>query len=240
MDDDTIPRNGYEHMLATARPLPGGEYVVLYNLQLYVYFPCNFVPDDTYTKWTVTVSAPAGTQHEAYFDPAADGVTTGFTASSGRLEPAEFTVSGTTVEITDLHWTEGSVSLALNPPGALRDFSPDFIGLDGSLFRSLPGPAATEDTNTGTITWAVTIQPWQDGDLLLLRIRDGSGSPVSLPAPTPAHTPEPTTTATWPLPGGENPLGAHQTVKDTWAHATNPSHWYAFSVMTQAAQRLSS
>ena len=45
---------------------------------------------------------------------------------------------------------------------------------------SLDGGAAT--VSGGTLTWSVADQPWQAGDLLMLRIR--TGSPASPPTPT--------------------------------------------------------
>ena len=73
VDDDGEASTGYTRRLTAARPLPAGEYDVLYNSQHYARFPCNFVPDDAYLAFTVTVTAPAGTVHEAFFDPAALG-----------------------------------------------------------------------------------------------------------------------------------------------------------------------
>ena len=187
VDDDTDPTNGYEHMLATARPLPGREYVVLYNLQLYVYFPCNFVPDDTYIEWAVTV------EHLRLARCMRLSSTRWPTERCGgvhhRLRPPGACIlrpaGGTAVEITDLRWEEGSVSLTVNPAGGLTDFTLEFIEQDGTTSRNLSGSAATQDLATGTITWQVSSQTWEDGDLLLLRIRDGGGDPSGTPAPMP-------------------------------------------------------
>ena len=233
VDDDTIPRNGYEHMLATARPLPGGEYVVLYNRQLYVYFPCNFVPDDTYIEWTVTVTPPLDTVHEAFFDPVADGAAVGYTAGAGRLEPAAFDFDGTTIEITDLHWDEGSVSLTVDPPGGLTDFALEFIALDGTTSRRLSGSAATEDAGTGVITWQVSVPTWEDGDLVLLRISEGGGDPSPVPAEEPTATPEPTETPT-PEPGPQE--------DEAWLEpdpegATLDGQWREFTVRAPGVRR---
>ena len=218
VDDDTIPRNGYEHMLVTARPLPGGEYAVLYNWQPFQYFPCNFVPDEGFINWTVTVVASLGTLHEAFFDPVADGAAVGYTAGVGRLEPAAFDLRGTSVRITALLWEEGSVSLTVDPPGGLSQFALEFIELDGTTSRILSGGAATEDSGTGTITWQVSVPIWEDGDLVLLRIIDGGGDPsptpgaTATPEPTPASTPEPTPEATaTPVPmESPSPAGTQQ------------------------------
>ncbi|MDE2899358.1 MAG: hypothetical protein OXO54_13665, partial [Chloroflexota bacterium] len=71
VDDDNQPNTGYDNRLAAARPLPAGTYRLHRNWQHSSQIPCNFVPDDTYGDWTITVTAPAGTVHEAFFDPAA-------------------------------------------------------------------------------------------------------------------------------------------------------------------------
>ncbi|MDE2902300.1 MAG: hypothetical protein OXP73_04660, partial [Chloroflexota bacterium] len=71
VDDDDQPNTGYDNRLATGRPLPAGTYRLQRNWQHSSQIPCNFVPDDTYRDWTITVTAPAGTVHEAFFDPAA-------------------------------------------------------------------------------------------------------------------------------------------------------------------------
>ena len=50
----------------------------------------------------VTVTAPAGTLHEAFFDPVAlSGGGVGATGSSGVIDPEEFTVAGDDVEIDE-------------------------------------------------------------------------------------------------------------------------------------------
>ncbi|MDE2902443.1 MAG: hypothetical protein OXP73_05380, partial [Chloroflexota bacterium] len=71
IDADGAPGTGYDHALATTRPLPNGTYHVRYNWQHPSEIPCGFAPDDTFDDFTVTVTAPAGTVHEAFFDPAA-------------------------------------------------------------------------------------------------------------------------------------------------------------------------
>ena len=48
VDDDSNPKNGYEHTLETARPLPTGVYNVRHNWQSYSEIPCNFRPDNAY------------------------------------------------------------------------------------------------------------------------------------------------------------------------------------------------
>ena len=167
-DDDTVPDNGYDHALALARPLPAGEYHVNDHMQHHDDFPCNFVPD-TYSKWTVTVAAPADTLHEAFFDPVAVGAAVGADGSNGALKPAAFTVGGASATITSLKWENGTVTMELNPSASLAGHAIDFIALDGSVPPTLSFDAATQ--GGGALTWSVADQPWQAGDLLMLRIR---------------------------------------------------------------------
>ena len=210
-DRDSDPSNGYDQTINTIRPLRAGVYQFQYQWQRYDSIPCNFVAEP-FAAWTVTVEAPLGTVHEAFFDPVADGAAVGYTAGAGRLEPAAFDFDGTGVKITDLRWEEGSVSLTVDPPGGLTDFALEFIALDGTTSRRLSGPAATEDAGTGTITWQVSAPIWEDGDLVLLRISEGGGDPSPAPADEPTATPEPTapprsptpTSASYPDPGAGN------------------------------------
>ena len=169
-DDDTVPDNGYDHTLVLARPLPAGEYHVNDHMQHHDDFPCNFVPD-TYSKWTVTVTAPAGTVHEAFFDPVAIGAAVGADSSNGVLKPAAFTVGGASATITSLKWESGVVRM-LNPSASLAGHAIDFIALDGSVSLTLSFDNATQ--SGGALTWSVADQPWQAGDLLMLRIRAAS------------------------------------------------------------------
>ena len=119
VDDDSQSNNGYDHTQVTARPLPAGEYSVFYNWQHYYQIPCNHVPTDAYNDWTVTVTAPEGAVHEAFFDPADLTPGAGFSASSGVLEPAGFSIGGTAASITGLKWQSGSVVLTLAPYASL-------------------------------------------------------------------------------------------------------------------------
>ena len=188
-DDDSEASNGYDHTLVTARPLPRGEYSVLYNRQHYNFLTCNFKPTDAYVEWTVTITAPAGTVHEAFFDPVTVGQAVGADGSNGVLKPASFTVGGTETGLQSLNWENGSVTLTLSPYTALTGVAIDFIVLDGSLALSLGASAATADSAAGTLTWSVSEQPWQAGDKLMLRIREGAPTPTPVPpTPTPIRT----------------------------------------------------
>ena len=137
-DDDSSSATGYTYMLSTVRPLPAGEYSVHYIFQHHDYLPCNFKPDDTYSDWTVTVTAPAGTVHEAFFDPVAIGSGVGADASNGALEPKAFSMGGVSTALQSLKWETGSATLTLRAPASLSGHFLDFIALDGTTALS-PG-----------------------------------------------------------------------------------------------------
>ena len=88
----------------------------------YGFFPCKFVPLDGYTEVTVTVTAPTGTVHEAFFDPAALGSgVVGRDAAQGVLAPAAVGAasgaagaagsSGTSATLRRLTWDAGQLRL---------------------------------------------------------------------------------------------------------------------------------
>ena len=167
-DTDADPANGYDDTIVTVRPLPEGVYRFQHHWQHYRQIPCDFFPDDAYTEWTVTVSAPSGTVHEAFFDPVAIGAAVGADGTNGVLKPAAFTVGGASATITSLKWESGVVTMALNPSASLAGHAIDFIALDGSVTTTLSFDDATQ--SGGALTWSVAAQPWNAGDLLMLRI----------------------------------------------------------------------
>ena len=189
VDDDTSASNGYEEQLKTARPLPTGFYQLTSHIQLAEYFPCQFNPELNKLPIEVTVAAPEGTLHEAFFDPVAlSGGGVGAAGSSGVIDPDEFTVSSDDVEIDSLEWDSGSVVLELDDYVSLSGQTLDFIELDGSIDTSLAIADATVNQTAATWTWSVTGAPWEDGDLLMLRIRDTSTGPTVV-TPRPGATP---------------------------------------------------
>ena len=173
VDDDAVPSNGYSQVVSVTRPLVKGAYVVHEYWQPYVYVPCNFLPEGQYLEWTITVTAPTGTLHEAFFDPVdLSGSRVGATGSSGVIDPDEFTVGSDDVEIDGLEWRNNSVVLTLDDHVSLSGQTLDFIELDGSTDTSLDIADATVNRTAATWTWSVDSQPWEDGDLLMLRIRE--------------------------------------------------------------------
>ena len=189
-DDDGQSSTGYDHLLVAARPLPAGEYDVFYNSQRHTRFSCNFVPDDAYDDFTVTVTAPAGTVHEAFFDPAALGSgVVGRDAAQGVLAPAAVGAAGgsagaagaspTSATLRRLTWDAGQ--LRLDVAGTtLAGQQLELIRLDGTVGLTLRGDAATRTATAGghELRWPVCTQPWQPGERLMLRI-----------SPAPAGTP---------------------------------------------------
>ena len=183
VDDDGQASTGYTRSLTAARPLPAGEYDVFHNSQHYARFPCNFVPDDAYLAFTVTVTAPAGTVHEAFFDPAALGSgVVGRDAAQGVLAPAAVGAvggaagasgsSGTSATLRRLTWDAGQ--LRLDVAGTtLAGQQLELIRLDGTVGLTLRGDAATRSATAGghELRWPVCTQPWQPGERLMLRIR---------------------------------------------------------------------
>ena len=192
----------YIEYFRVVRPLPAGEYRIDRKEVWTAYLPCNYVLS---FDMTVTVTAPAGTLHEAFFDPAAaSGGAVGFSATVGTTTPATFTVGGASTRIASLLWSNGSVVLTLSPYASLAGQTLDFIALDGSVSSTLAVSAATVDAGAGTLTWSAASQPWRAGDKLMLRIRGSALAPTATPTPTatatptptPTHTPTPTPTAT--------------------------------------------
>lgn len=161
--------------VVTGRPLAAGEYVVDHK-----YVPgSKSYCEATYTsEWTVTVTSPDGTLHELFFDPVSVGLTVGADSTNGVLKPAAFTDgNGGSAIIHSISYEAGTVKVEVTPDGALARQVLDFIELDGTVSLSLDvgdatGDAATGSGQAGTLSWSVESQPWEDGDLLMVRIRE--------------------------------------------------------------------
>ena len=171
--NDTIQ---YAQRVVSARPLPEGVYRSHLNHR-----DVHFVPCDGYTtryEWTVTVNAPDGTLHEAFFDPVTDGTAVAADSTSGVLKPATFTdANGASSIIQRIAWEpstgeSGTVKMKLSPHNGIADHIVDFIALDGSVPLSLKIADATVDAANHTLSWTAPSQPWQSGDQLMVRIRD--------------------------------------------------------------------
>ena len=174
IDDDEVPSNGYSPTAMTARPLPDGLYRFLTHFQRYEYQPCNFMPDNHLLEWIVTVTAPESAVHEAFFDPVDIGGAVGADAANGVLKPVSFSLTegGSAASLTNISWESGWVTVELDPSLSLVGHHADFIALDSSVSLRLDFDAAAETVDGGkqTLAWNVCAQPWESGDLLMLRI----------------------------------------------------------------------
>ena len=174
-DDDSEPRNGFTYHFKTNQPLVAGEYRLHQHYQSWIEKPCNHrsVHDGPgYSVWDVTVTAPAGTLHEAFFDPVTVGTAVKADGSNGVLTPTSFTVGSTSTELTSLEWSSNQVVLTLGTHVSLSGYVLEFIELDGSVSLSLLTADATLDSTAGTYSWPMASQPWTNGDKLMLRIRE--------------------------------------------------------------------
>ena len=140
---------------------------------------CNFTIRRITTTWDtfdVTVTAPANSLHEAFFDPVTVGTAVKADATNGVLKPTSFTVGGAATEITSLEWSDSNqVVLTLDPHVSLSGHVYwTSLRLDGNITLSLLADEATANSTAGTYTWTMSSQPWADGDKLMLRIRQDS------------------------------------------------------------------
>lgn len=198
-DADNDYSNGYSMLIETSRPLPTGTYRFSSHSQRAEFVPCNYIPAKAYVLHVVTVTAPEGTVHEAFFDPVTIGSAIGADGANGALKPAAFTVNGTSIMLQSLKWrNSGIITLTLSPNASLSGLALDFIALDGTVALTLPASAAKTDSAAGTVTWSSAVAPWMAGDKLMLRIRNAAATP----RPTPTATATPTATPTPAPPPG--------------------------------------
>ena len=164
----------FTETFVTERPLPAGEYEIERKEVCPRYLPCDYVLSH---EWTVTVTAPEGTLHEAFFDPVTVGTAVAADSVNGVLKPASFTdANGTSATINRIAWEagtgeSGTVKLKLSPHDGIAGHTLHFIALDGSVPLSLKIADATVDSANDTLSWTVASQPWRSGDKLMLRIR---------------------------------------------------------------------
>ncbi len=163
------------YRVTATRPLLEGKYKFYFNHRGPFYSLC-----DGWTiryEWTVTVTAPDGTLHELFFDPVNQSGAVVADDTNGVLKPASFTDSnGASATIHSISYESGTVKVGVTPDGALAGHIVDFIELDGTVSLSLDVADALVDAPTGsgqagTLSWSVSSQPWEDGDMLMVRIR---------------------------------------------------------------------
>ena len=137
------------------------------------FLPCNFILDH---DWTITVTAPAGTVHEAFFDPVDVGGAVGADDGNGALMPASFTgVDGSAAVLRSIAYEAGEVTMTVSPVTAVAGQVVEFIGMDGTVGLSLDAASASVDAAGGTLRWGVASAPWEAGDRVMVRVRGVSG-----------------------------------------------------------------
>ena len=207
-DDNSDPYDNYHRTAKTLRPLVATDYSVIYHSKPGILRLCIGSPVEAYTanptaNWTIRATSPAGTLHEAFFDPVAIGAAVGADGDNGALTPAAFSVAGgADAEIRRIDWDADVVKIEIaNPPASLANHHIDFIALDGSVALRLDfGDAAVADAGVvRTFSWGVCGQPWQAVDRLMLRISESAAdvagatnnaSCMDEPEPTPSATPQ--------------------------------------------------
>ena len=165
----------YDQMVILVRPIPVGEYRFDLKELWPSYMSCNYVISN---EWTVTVTAPSGVLHELFFDPVTVGSAVKADGTNGVLRPVAFKDSnGGSATIGSISYYAGAVKIEIVPDDALAGQILDIIELDGTVSLSLDVADATVDSSTGsgragTLSWSVSSQPWEDGGLLMVRIRE--------------------------------------------------------------------
>ena len=90
--------------------------------------------------------------------------------------------------------------MQIDPPGRPTGHHIDFIALDGTVVLRLDFDDAVdvvEEGRTRALTWGVCERPWNDGDLLMLRISEsppgltGATNDVLCPPPPPQEYSQP-------------------------------------------------
>ena len=174
VDADSDPDNGYRADIKLVRPLPAGQYVVEEARQLQSMVPCGHIEVGR-GRWTFNVTAPEGTVHELFFDPVNVGSGVAADATNGVLKPATFTdPNGASATHSSISYESGTVEMEVTPDDALDDHIVDIIELDGTVSLSLDVADATVVGANDTLSWSVSSHPWEDGDKLMVRIREAS------------------------------------------------------------------
>ena len=177
----------YPRQLTNARPLPSGSYSITVKEQLRSPVAQLCFEVDSF-DWTVTVTAQSETTHEFFFDPVTVGNAVAADASTGVLKPTSFTdTDGAPATVESISYEPpstgsepapgsnrgqaGKVRVKVVPWDVMSGHVLDFIGLDGAVSLSLNVANSTVDDATDTLTRTVSSQPWEDGDMLMVRIR---------------------------------------------------------------------
>ena len=172
-EDGVIDGIRFAKSVASKRPLVRGEYNFFFNNRGAFWLRCNGYV--IRYEWTVNVAAPDGVLHELFFDPVTVGSAVKADGTNGVLKPTSFTdANGTSTTIQRIEWQSGTVKVGVTPDDALDGQTVDIIELDGTVSLSLDVADATVDSANDTLNWSVSSQPWEDGDKLMVRIREVS------------------------------------------------------------------
>ena len=181
----TTPNFKKAEIISTQRPLPHGEYTYTIKEQEAWAKPCNYTVSN---EVKVTVTSHDGVLHEFFFDPVTVGGAVAADATNGVLKPASFTdANGASTTVESIAYEAGKVKVKVVPWTAMRDSVLDVITLDGTLLAPLTLQNSAVETQSNTLTWKVTPQPWKDGDKLVVRIRSAApfaSAPYGLSAMT--------------------------------------------------------
>ncbi len=171
----------FDLSIVSTRPIAAGTYEFSSNYTPWVYLACE---GSVSFQHTATLTFPEGVLHELFFDPVTVGSSIAADDTNGVLKISSFTgADGSSATIDRLAYEPssagsgqtGTVTLGVSsesgPDGVLGGHVLDFIELDGSVSLSLDVFDATVDNESGTLTWDVASQPWEAGDLLMVRIR---------------------------------------------------------------------
>ena len=187
----------YPGVVYTARPLPEGDYRFYFNDVPKEYVICDAKPEAERQRdeRLVHVTAPDGTLHEAFFDPADIGSAVGSDTDNGVLEPASFRLEGVgKVSIDRIDWQSERVEVELDPHSAtgFGNHHIDFLALDGTVALRLDFDDAVEVERDGTraLAWSVCDRPWDDGDLLMLRMSASESDLTGATNDTPCSPPQ--------------------------------------------------
>ena len=175
--DADLFAKGWPLNAVTARPLPSGTYRFYWAEQGYIDTICDAMPEDhrTRNEVVITVTAPAGTLHEAFFDPVALGTAVVADDYRGQLSPATYSVDSSETTLRRIGWDGDRAWVEFSSAPSPAGHHVDFIELDGSVGLRLDFDDATAlstDAGGQALVWGVCDQPWAAGDLLMLRISD--------------------------------------------------------------------
>ena len=163
--------DGFEYQVRATRPLPAGTYNFHSHYSPHLAIECTEHPLLSYEVEATFSNDKA--VHEAFFDPVSVGSTVVADSTNGLLKPATFidgNVGAATIQ--RIEWQSGMVEIDATPNDALTGHILDFIELDGTVSLSLDVADATVDAANDRLSWSVSEQPWQDGDKLMVRIRE--------------------------------------------------------------------